>query len=105
MRNIFHSSIMALIFILLLSSCNNTPGKIDVPPNFLLIAVDDLNEGSEEFYDHSSDPHEWYNLIESTSPEDLISMHREHLPQEHHPILGKNSTGHKAYFATEELMN
>jgi arylsulfatase A-like enzyme len=63
------------------------------------------NDGSEEFYDRSSDPHEWSNLIDSSEFQELISLHRDQVPLEHHTILGKNSTGHKAFFATEELMH
>ena len=62
-------------------------------------------DGSEEFYDHQSDPHELTNLIKDTSLAKLINAHREHLPTEFHAVLGQNSTGHKAFYASQEAAN
>lgn len=59
------------------------------------------NDGSEEFYDHASDPHEWNNVVENPAYADLVSRHREHLPQSHYKILGEGSTGHLSYSASE----
>ncbi len=59
------------------------------------------NDGSEEFYDHAEDPCEWNNLIGSREMGMLIEKHREFLPKVSHPILGKGSTGHAAFAATE----
>ena len=59
------------------------------------------NDGSEEFYDHAGDPHEWNNLIENPELATLIKKHRAMIPKNAHPILGKDSTGHKAYKASE----
>ncbi|QDU75827.1 Choline-sulfatase [Bremerella volcania] len=58
------------------------------------------NDGSEEFYDHNSDPHEWNNLISHSEMKTVIEQHRKHLPQTSHPILGEGSTGHKAFHAS-----
>jgi arylsulfatase A-like enzyme len=60
------------------------------------------NDGSEEFYDLSRDPHEWENLIARPEIAELIQEHRAFLPGKSHPILGSGSTGHKSYDASEE---
>jgi len=57
-------------------------------------------DGSEEFYDHKSDPHEWKNLSESAEVEALMKEHAAQLPKLHAPILGNGSTGHKSYKAS-----
>ena len=59
------------------------------------------NDGSEEFYDHADDAHEWNNLIGKPELASLIEEHRAHKPKQFHPILGTDSTGHKAYKASE----
>ncbi|MFK7851371.1 MAG: sulfatase [Akkermansiaceae bacterium] len=59
-------------------------------------------DGSEELYDHSSDPHEWTNLASDASLKDVIEKHRTALPTKFHPILGTRSTGHKAFELTEK---
>lgn len=56
-------------------------------------------DGSEEFYDHRSDPHEWNNLIRDASLAGIVAAHRVHLPQSARPIVGTGSTGHLAYAA------
>ena len=60
------------------------------------------NDGSEEFYDHSNDPHEWNNLIEKPELFSQIEEHRAHKPGQFHPVLGTVSTGHRAFHASEE---
>ena len=59
------------------------------------------NDGSEEFYDHADDAHEWNNQIGNPELAALIEEHRAHKPKQFHPILGTDSTGHKAYKASE----
>ena len=59
------------------------------------------NDGSEEFYDRSKDPQEWHNQAKNPEYAAIIAQHRKQVPQERAPILGKNSTGHKAYQAAE----
>ena len=61
------------------------------------------NDGSEEFYDHSKDRHEWHNAVSNPEYTELIKTHKAQLPQQRHQILGKSSTGHKSYTATEAL--
>jgi arylsulfatase A-like enzyme len=56
-------------------------------------------DGSEEFYDHRSDPHEWDNRIGDASLAATIAAHRAQLPTSARPIVGSGSTGHRAYAA------
>ncbi len=59
------------------------------------------NDGTEEFYDHATDPHEWHNLINKPDLVTVIDEHRAALPKTKHAILGKGATGHHAFEATE----
>ena len=64
------------------------------------------NDGSEELYDHSSDPNEWHNLIRNGKAVDakletVLKQHRDQLPEKQHALLPGNSTGHKAFDAAE----
>jgi arylsulfatase A-like enzyme len=59
------------------------------------------NDGSEELYDRQADPNEWKNLSGHPEKKYVLEQHRAALPKTFHPVLGKNSTGHKAYEATE----
>ncbi|MBT3381279.1 MAG: sulfatase-like hydrolase/transferase [Lentisphaerae bacterium] len=61
------------------------------------------NDGSEEFYDHADDPHEWDNLIADPKVAKLVEKHRASLPKTSHPILGANSTGHRAFNASKAM--
>jgi len=58
------------------------------------------NDSTEEFYDHSTDPHEWNNLIKQPRFANQIKQHRDALPTNYHPLLGARSTGHKAFEAS-----
>jgi arylsulfatase A-like enzyme len=60
------------------------------------------HDGSEEFYDHSRDPHEWHNLAGESAFSALIQQHRGFLPKKEYRILGRRSTGHQAYHAAEQ---
>lgn len=59
-------------------------------------------DGSEEFYDHAPDPHEWHNVITDPKYTTVINDHRRQIPQRRHPILGEGSTGHQSYRASGE---
>lgn len=76
------------------------------PGNYAIVSEDyrfiQYNDGSEEFYDHTKDAHEWNNVIGETQYADLIQKHREQVPQERYEILGKGSTGHLSFEVSEE---
>ncbi|RED94669.1 sulfatase [Marinoscillum furvescens] len=76
------------------------------PGNFAIVSehfrLIQYKDGSEEFYDHRIDPHEWVNVIENTEYQDIISTHRSQIPADRYPILGDGSTGHEAFQAAEE---
>jgi len=59
------------------------------------------NDGSEELYDHHNDPREWQNLASFPEYREIVSQHARWLPQTEAPVLGENSTGHRAYTAAE----
>ena len=61
------------------------------------------NDGSEEFYDLSKDSHEWNNVVKNPEYAEAVKQHRLQIPQDRHPILGKRSTGHQSYSASEAL--
>lgn len=59
------------------------------------------SDGSEELYDRLADPHEWHNLVDKPDMQSVLEQHRKDLPKRYHPVLGSESTGHKAYQAAE----
>jgi len=76
------------------------------PGNYAIVSEQyrfiQYNDGSEEFYDHAKDPHEWHNVVNEPSYASIIQEHRAEIPQKRYEILGKNSTGHKSFKASEE---
>ena len=62
----------------------------------------EYNDGSAEFYDRKKDPNEWSNQIKNPEYKAHIAKHKAHIPTNRKPILGKNSTGHKAFKASED---
>lgn len=60
------------------------------------------DDGSEEFYDHDNDPHEWNNVVTQAAYVETIQLHRAQLPTASYEILGKGSTGHKSYAASAQ---
>ncbi|MCM8537889.1 MAG: sulfatase [Lentisphaeraceae bacterium] len=77
------------------------------PGNYAIISEQfryiHYNDGSEEFYDHKKDPNEWDNQINNPEYLSVIKEHRNHKPKSFHKILGKGSTGHKSFTASEAL--
>ena len=57
-------------------------------------------DGSEEFYDCASDPHEWHNVVEELEYKDRVAEHRKQVPLKRHAILGEGSTGHLSFTAS-----
>lgn len=81
------------------------PARTSFGPGNVAIATDGYryiryHDGSEEFYDHAKDPHELTNVISEAAYKSKIEAHRAHLPASYYPILGKGSTGHKAFEAS-----
>ncbi|MDX1640058.1 MAG: sulfatase [Balneolaceae bacterium] len=62
-----------------------------------------FNDGSEEFYDHTKDPHEWDNQINNPEYSNIIKKLKAFEPEKYHSILGSGSTGHEAYKVAEEF--
>ena len=77
------------------------------PGNYAIVSEDyryiHYNDGSEEFYDHSKDTHEWNNVITHPEYAERIKNHRAQIPQVRHEILGHRSTGHQSFKASEAL--
>lgn len=63
------------------------------------------HDGSAEFYDHESDPHEWHNLVEEPPLQEIIAAHRRKVPTQQHDLLPGRSTGHNAYAASNAELN
>ena len=61
-------------------------------------------DGSQELYNLEKDPHEWNNLASDPLYSNVIKEHAKWLPKNEKPILGKGSTGHKAYAASAEAL-
>jgi choline-sulfatase len=61
-------------------------------------------DGSEEFYDHRDDSHEWNNQVGNKKYVQEIAAHRKYLPVRSEDVLPGNSTGHKAYDAASRLL-
>ena len=59
-------------------------------------------DGSRELYDHASDPHEWTNVVSMPEHKETIAQHAAFLPKKEHALLPGNSTGHKAFAASNE---
>ncbi len=76
------------------------------PGNYAIISGNfryiQYNDGSEELYDIINDPHEWQNIVKKPEFSDILKQHREQVPVQRHEILGKGSTGHDSYEATEK---
>jgi arylsulfatase A-like enzyme len=63
------------------------------------------NDQTEEFYDHTDDPHEWENKSKDPKYQELIEQHRALLPEDEYVALGKGSTGHISYQISESSKN
>lgn len=66
------------------------------------------HDGSQELYDHRSDPHEWHNLLHEENTienQSLVAEFKKLLPREEHILLPGNSTGHDAYKAANERLS
>ncbi len=59
----------------------------------------EYQDGSRELYDHETDPNEWINLANSPEHRATIERLSKLTPKTNYRILGKDSTGHKAFKA------
>ncbi len=79
------------------------------PGNYAIVSKQfryiQYNDGSEELYDIINDPHEWHNIVKTPEFSNIVKQHREQVPVQRHEILGKGSTGHDSYEATEGKTN
>ena len=79
------------------------------PGNYAIVSRDyryiHYNDGSEELYHSRSDEHEWKNLIGIKAHDAALTELREQVPAERHAVLGKGSTGHQSFSATEAKLN
>ena len=62
-------------------------------------------DGSEELYNHKTDPHEWNNIVSEPRWKDILDDHRKYLPSNEREILGHDSTGHRAFSAAAAAHN
>lgn len=76
------------------------------PGNYAIVSEEyrfiQYNDGTEEIYHIENDPNEWDNLINAPNLKEVIAKHRIEIPVNRHEILGKGSTGHKSYSASEK---
>ena len=59
-------------------------------------------DGSRELYDHQVDPHEWTNVASDPASQSIIKTLAAHIPKQQHAVLPGNSTGHKAFKASND---
>ena len=83
-----------------MARCSFGPGNYAVISEFYRYIH--YQDKSEEFYDLRRDKHEWNNLIGNPEYRQIIDRHRAQKPRSFHPVLGKDSTGHKALAASEK---
>lgn len=67
-------------------------------------------DGSRELYDHASDPHEWNNLLgDGAAPdptvESIADEMQKFIPKKQHALLPGDSTGHRAFAASNEFID
>lgn len=62
-------------------------------------------DGSQELYDHQTDPNEWVNLANSPEHQKMMERLSKLVPETNYRILGKDSTGHKAFEAAAANLN
>ncbi len=61
-------------------------------------------DGSQELYDHRSDPNEWTNLAGDETMDTIIAEHAAHLPVWEKEVLPGKSTGHNAFNAANHSL-
>ena len=59
-------------------------------------------DGSQELYDHQTDPDEWNNLVTNPDLHSIVKTLSDHIPRQPHALLPGDSTGHKAFHAANK---
>jgi len=60
-------------------------------------------DGSEEFYNHQSDPNEWHNLAGSEEWDPVIKQHRDGLPSFNAPYAKHSQYQYNPFFTQDKL--
>jgi len=61
------------------------------------------NDGSEEFYDHKTDPHEWHNLANTKNAKNKIKKLIKFIPQQNAPYAEHSFYHYNPYFINDKL--
>ncbi len=61
------------------------------------------NDGSEEFYDHTNDPNEWYNLVSTGNTVNITKELRRFLPETDKPYAKHSYYNFNPYFANDKI--
>ncbi|MCH2573041.1 MAG: DUF4976 domain-containing protein, partial [Planctomycetes bacterium] len=76
------------------------PGNFSIrTPRYRYIQYRD---GSQELYDHQTDPDEWTNLVTNPDLQSIVKTLSDHIPRQTHALLPGDSTGHKAFHAANK---
>lgn len=63
------------------------------------------NDDSEEFYDHRTDPNEWYNLAQKNEGADEIQTLKKFLPEQDRPYAEHSVYNFNPYFVNDKLQH
>jgi iduronate 2-sulfatase len=63
------------------------------------------NDGSEEFYDHQTDPNEWYNLAQMNEVADKIKTLKKFLPEQDSPYAEHSVYNFNPYFVNDKFIH
>lgn len=62
-------------------------------------------DGSEELYDHSADPNEWYNLVPAGNVQNTLEELKEYLPPEDAPYAIHSVYDFNPYFTEDKILH
>lgn len=62
-------------------------------------------DGSEEFYDHRTDPNEWFNLVRTLNEVPEIKTLSQYLPEEDVPYAEHSVYNFNPYFTNDKIKN
>lgn len=61
------------------------------------------SDGSEELYDHGSDPNEWFNLASDEKTNDHIHRLKKYLPEVNNPYAKYSANSFNPYFKADKI--